>query len=202
MLARSSVIAGLAVIALTAGSVSAVAAIRDSPQRATVAGSNPMTSAVTCAVPRLPGTSVTVVLSDMPGYGRMAGGGMMQGWRATAGIGTSPNVMALRVSPQRAAAGTVSIVAYNRGMQVHELVVLPLSDGATAGSRSVGADGVISEAASLGEASENCGGGSGEGISPQSAGWVTLTLQAGRYELLCNLPGHYAAGMFAELDVR
>jgi len=26
-------------------------------------------------------------------------------------------------------------------------------------------------------------------------------LAAGRYELLCNLPGHYAAGMYTELDV-
>jgi hypothetical protein len=32
--------------------------------------------------------------------------------------------------------------------------------------------------------------------------WVTLHLAPGRYELICNLPGHYAAGMFAELDVR
>jgi uncharacterized cupredoxin-like copper-binding protein len=30
---------------------------------------------------------------------------------------------------------------------------------------------------------------------------VTLTLGPGSYELVCNLPGHYAAGMHAELDV-
>ena len=30
---------------------------------------------------------------------------------------------------------------------------------------------------------------------------MTLTLRAGRYELLCNEPGHYAAGMFTEFDV-
>jgi uncharacterized cupredoxin-like copper-binding protein len=32
-------------------------------------------------------------------------------------------------------------------------------------------------------------------------GWVTLALERGRYELVCNMPGHYAAGMHAELDV-
>ena len=31
---------------------------------------------------------------------------------------------------------------------------------------------------------------------------MTLTLAPGRYELICNLPGHYAAGMFTELTVR
>jgi uncharacterized cupredoxin-like copper-binding protein len=35
-----------------------------------------------------------------------------------------------------------------------------------------------------------------------AASWVTLTLRLGRYELVCNLPGHYAIGMHAELDVR
>jgi len=30
---------------------------------------------------------------------------------------------------------------------------------------------------------------------------VTMVLKPGRYEVLCNLPGHYAAGMYAELDV-
>ena len=40
-----------------------------------------------------------------------------------------------------------------------------------------------------------------DGIAPGAAGWVTLHLDPGRYELICNLPGHYAAGMYAELDV-
>jgi uncharacterized cupredoxin-like copper-binding protein len=31
---------------------------------------------------------------------------------------------------------------------------------------------------------------------------VNLHLAAGRYELICNLPGHYGMGMFTELDVR
>ena len=30
---------------------------------------------------------------------------------------------------------------------------------------------------------------------------MTLTLTPGRYELLCNLPGHYTGGMYTELDI-
>src|SRR5664280_1807138 len=36
----------------------------------------------------------------------------------------------------------------------------------------------------------------------RNTGWMTLQLPAGRYELVCNLPGHYAAGMRALLIVR
>ena len=56
-------------------------------------------------------------------------------------------------------------------------------------------------AGSVGEVSSSCGAGAGEGLTSGSTGWTTLTLPAGRYELVCNLPGHYAAGMYTELDV-
>ncbi len=32
--------------------------------------------------------------------------------------------------------------------------------------------------------------------------WLTVTLRPGRYELACNLPGHYAMGMHTGLEVR
>jgi uncharacterized cupredoxin-like copper-binding protein len=86
-------------------------------------------------------------------------------------------------------------------MMVHELVVLPLAQG-TVGSRTIGSDGQVDETDSLGEASNACGEGAGEGIPPGSASWVTLHLNLGRYELICNLPGHYARGMYTELDVQ
>jgi uncharacterized cupredoxin-like copper-binding protein len=73
--------------------------------------------------------------------------------------------------------------------------------GASAGTRAVGPDNRVSENGSVGEASADCGTGAGEGIAPGHASWVTLALKPGRYEVLCNLPGHYAAGMYSELDV-
>jgi len=39
------------------------------------------------------------------------------------------------------------------------------------------------------------------GAAATVLGWVTVNLTPGRYELLCNLPGNYAPGMHAELDV-
>jgi len=53
----------------------------------------------------------------------------------------------------------------------------------------------------VGEASASCAEGSGEGILPGALGWVTVTLRPGRYEIVCNLPGHYAAGMYAQITV-
>jgi uncharacterized cupredoxin-like copper-binding protein len=110
-------------------------------------------------------------------------------------------MMSVRVSPATTAAGVVSLNVTNTGSLTHELVVLPLPAGAEVGQRGVGPDGAVSETSGLGEASKNCGAGAGEGISPAGASWTTLRLAPGRYELMCNLPGHYAAGMYAELDV-
>jgi uncharacterized cupredoxin-like copper-binding protein len=38
-------------------------------------------------------------------------------------------------------------------------------------------------------------------MDPGAIGWEILTLQSGNYELICILPGHYAAGMHASLTV-
>ena len=53
----------------------------------------------------------------------------------------------------------------------------------------------------MGEASTSCGAGAGEGIRAGTVSWTTLTLAPGRYELICNLPNHYADGMYQELLV-
>lgn len=101
----------------------------------------------------------------------------------------------------RIPAGTVSLRVANTGSLVHELVLLPLPDGQEVGHRPVGTDGRVAETGSVGEASRTCGGGSGEGIDPGAIGWVTLSFQAGSYELVCNQAGHYVAGMYARLAV-
>ncbi|NYI41315.1 sulfocyanin-like copper-binding protein [Demequina lutea] len=136
------------------------------------------------------GTVVDVVAMDMAG-GRMMGSqrGMMGG------------AMALRSDRVDVPAGTVTLRLYNEGTITHELVVLPLADGQQVGERSVGADGRVSESGSLGEASKSGGEGAGDGIEPGTTGWVTLNLPAGRYEIVCNIEGHYAAGMYTLLVV-
>jgi len=41
----------------------------------------------------------------------------------------------------------------------------------------------------------------GDGMSPGARGWVSMDLKAGRYKLVCDVPWHYASGMFATLEV-
>ncbi len=147
-------------------------------------------STPTCTAPAgLPGVTVTVLLGDM-GMTRVMGG--------TAPLGAH---MMLRAAPAIVPTGTVTFVATNMGWRAHELVILPLADGEGAGQRIAGPDGKIDETGSLGEASASCASGAGEGLQAGTSGWTTLTLAPGRYELLCNLPNHYADGMHTELVV-
>lgn len=135
-------------------------------------------SRTTCTTPSLPGRVVNVTVTDMMGGG-----------------------MRVLATPASVPAGTVSLRVANTGTLTRELVVLPLAAGQPPGSRPIGPDSTVSEAGSLGEASATCAAGPGDGIGPGAASRVTLTLHPGRYELICNLPGHYARGMYTELDV-
>ncbi len=151
-----------------------------------------------CSVPaHLAGQPVSVMLGDAwmsPGTGSPAmGHGMMASRWGAAGNGM------LRAVPATVTPGTVTFVVRNVGSKTHEMVILPLSGAA--GQRVVGTDGTVDESGSLGEASNPCATGSGDGITAGSVSWVTVTLTPGRYELICNLPNHYAAGMYQEFDV-
>ena len=144
-----------------------------------------------CSPPTsLTGTVVDVTLADM-GMTEMA-------------AGTAPTSarMRLRALPVSVPAGLVTFVAANLGWRTHELVVLPLAPDASAGQRAPGTDGKVDETGSLAEASSSCSAGTGDGITAGSAGWTTVSLAPGRYELVCNLPNHYADGMRQELLVR
>ena len=153
-------------------------------------GSGYSYSRLTCAAPSpLPGRTVTVMLADM---------GMTQMMGGTAPLGAH---MMLRAVPATVPAGQVSLVASNMGWRTHELVILPLAGGAVAGQRVPGPDGKVNETGSLGEVSNSCAGAAGDGIKAGTVGWTTVTLAPGRYELVCNLPNHYADGMHQMLVV-
>lgn len=143
-----------------------------------------------CTTPNLSGTVVNVVLTNMGGPMMTQGNGMMFGG-------------AMRLSTDRAtvAQGTVSFLVSNYGSISHEMVILPLPDSQIVGTQPIDGNGRIDEAGNLGEASNSCGESAGEGIVPGASSWVTVTLTPGRYELVCNLPGHYAAGMYSQLTV-
>ncbi len=164
------------------------------------AGQSPswFASGSSCVTPQLPGTVVNVALTDMGGPMMGNDTGMMGG---SGDSGMSSGVMGLRLDQAQVAHGSVTFLATNDGNIDHELVVLPLSDSQSVGTRSVSGEGQADEDGNLGEASSNCSAGAGEGIAPGSSGWVTLKLAPGRYEVVCNLPGHYRAGMYSELTV-
>ena len=170
-----------------------------------------------CPAPALPGTVVDATLTDMGammGPGTM-GPGMMNPnglnpndylWPHMGMMGM-PGMQRISLSPANVAAGPVSFRVLNSGFLSHELVVLPLAQGQSPGQRSVGIDGKVDEAGSLGEASRTCGPDNGDeqtdnpGIAPGATGWTTINLPPGRYEVICNIAGHYGAGMYAALDV-
>ena len=146
-----------------------------------------------CSAPSLPGTVVDVRLMNM--------GGPMIGERTPKMDGWARGTMRIATSRRTVPAGTVSFRIANLGSLVHELVVLPLDRGAGVGQRTVGSDNSVAETGSRGEASRTCGSAGGDGIVPGALGWVTLELPSGDYELVCNLAGHYAAGMYTSLHV-
>jgi len=143
------------------------------------------------AAPKLPGTVVNVSLTNM--------GGSMMGGQGNGMMGGG--AMGLSADHATVPHGTVSFLVTNDGGIDHEMVVLPLDGSRTAGARSAGGDGKVDEAGSLGEASKTGGAGAGDGIAPGASGWVTVTLAPGHYELVCNLPRHYSAGMYTQLNV-
>jgi uncharacterized cupredoxin-like copper-binding protein len=143
------------------------------------------------AAPKLPGPVVNVSLTNM--------GGSMMGGQGNAMMGGG--AMGLSADQATVPHGTVSFLVTNDGSIDHEMVILPLADSQTVGTRSVGGDAKIDEAGSLGEASKTDGAGAGDGIAPGASGWVTVTLAPGHYELVCNLARHYGAGMYTKLNV-
>lgn len=81
-------------------------------------------------------------------------------------------------------AGKVTFSVTNTGKIQHEMVVLKTDlspDQIPAGTDA----GTVSEAASVGETGD---------MDPGTAKDVTLDLAAGKYLLICNEPGHFAAG--------
>lgn len=90
-------------------------------------------------------------------------------------------------------AGKVTFVVSNIGKIEHELVVIRTNRAP---------DALLVQA---GEASEAGSRGEVGPLRPLVADHLTLTLQPGRYVLVCNLDddgGHYEHGMFASLTVR
>ena len=95
-------------------------------------------------------------------------------------------------TPSAVPAGEVAFKATNAGTVAHEMVVLKTDKDVK--SLPTKSDGTVDEAAanSVGEVNDLDAGKSGS---------ATFRLTAGKYVLVCNLPGHYAAGMATAFTV-
>lgn len=126
----------------------------------------------------------------MLGHGEMMG--MAMGKR---GDGMPMAPMGIRVSAQTVPAGPVTFQVTNSSKQmVHEMVISPVKDTHTPLPYDKADEKVNEDAAGhLGEVAE---------LEPGDKGALTLTLKPGSYILYCNIPGHYALGMWTLLTVK
>jgi uncharacterized cupredoxin-like copper-binding protein len=114
----------------------------------------------------------------------------------SAGAVTSKPLVAVQVDEfsvfpgtQGAPKGKVRFVVTNIGKVEHEFVVLKTNK--PAGNLLKGK-----------EADETGAVGEIDGVPPGQARTLNLTLNRGHYALICNLPGHYKTGQFADFYVR
>jgi uncharacterized cupredoxin-like copper-binding protein len=91
--------------------------------------------------------------------------------------------------PAQVAHGAVSFNVSNAGNVEHEFVVVKTSKPA-------------SDLLKGGRADETGNVGEIGSVKPGQTKTLKLKLAAGHYALLCNLPGHYAAGQYADLNVQ
>ncbi len=126
--------------------------------------------------------------SSMDAFGDGPPMGMaMAADKTKATMGITPDVTTVK-------AGEITLIATNDSKDfIHEMVVAPVADPSTPLPYDKDEGAVDEEAAgAIGEVSET---------DPGDSGQVTLHLKPGTYVLFCNVPGHYAMGMWTLLTV-
>jgi uncharacterized cupredoxin-like copper-binding protein len=127
----------------------------------------------------------TLVLVACGGDDGESGGA---GGTVNVALGTSDNEYAMTPDPAEAAAGSVTFTLTNGGKLQHEMVVIRTDKGAA----NLGTDGEADETGAVDEITVDAG----------QSGDLTVDLPAGAYALVCNLAGHYQAGMYADFTVK
>ncbi len=142
------------------------------------------------ALPAFAATTVHVKLTDQNTDAALAGD---MGMNMSADM--SQAIMFVTADTQTVPAGEVTFEVSNEAKGfVHEMIVAPAPADGTPLPYDPKTDLVDEDAAgALGEVSE---------LAPGKSGSVTLDLKPGTYVLLCNLKGHYMAGMWTTLTVK
>jgi uncharacterized cupredoxin-like copper-binding protein len=114
----------------------------------------------------------------------------------TAGAVTRSKVVPVKLNEfnilpakQGAPSGKVTFVLKNTGKLKHEFVVIKTAKAAGSLLKGDEAD----ETGAVGEVGD---------LKPNQSKKLTLQLKKGHYALICNLPGHYKFGQFADFYVR
>jgi uncharacterized cupredoxin-like copper-binding protein len=143
----------------------------------------------------LSGTANAATLVSVELWDKGAAMEMPQGLAyATPGADLSKATMGIKATPASAPAGIVSFKVTNTSEDtVHEMIVMYLADPAQPlpyidGDKRVDED----KAGDKGEVSE---------LDPGKSGTLTVALKPGKYLLICNVPGHFAAGMWTTFEV-
>ncbi len=102
--------------------------------------------------------------------------------------------MGITIYQNKIKAGPVTFeVKNNSEKTIHEMLVLPIKNTTTPLPYIKDENRLDEDKTnSLGEVSE---------LDPGKSGTLTLTIKPGKYLLVCNVPGHYAAGMWTLLTV-
>jgi len=107
--------------------------------------------------------------------------------RAEDNMGVTPNIIDVP-------AGKVTFKVLNVSTDtIHEMVVSKLS----------GPDGTLPFNADINRVDEDAAGSLGEvsELDPGASGELTINMEPGTYALYCNIPGHYADGMWDVITV-
>jgi uncharacterized cupredoxin-like copper-binding protein len=115
--------------------------------------------------------------------------------QAAAAASTSAGPVAVSLSemkvvpaPESTKGGKVTFDVKNAGALPHEMVVIKTDKKADA----LGSGTKVPETGSVGETGD---------VAAGKSKTLSLTLKPGHYALICNIPGHYAAGMHADFIV-
>jgi len=153
----------------------------------------PLTALLTatlCAGASTAATVVDVSLWDK-GAAMPMGSGMTYG---IMGMNMSMATMGIKAAPATAAAGVVTFHVTNTSKDtIHEMIVMYLADP-NRPLPYIDAEQRVDEdkAGDKGEVSE---------LDPGASGSLSVVLKPGKYLLICNVPGHFASGMWTEFEV-
>ena len=136
-------------------------------------------------------TVVTVTLWDKGSSTPM---GTDMAYMAGSGMDMSKATMGVTAAPATAKTGVVTFQVTNSSKDtIHEMIVMYLADPSKP-LPYISADNRVDEdkAGDKGEVSE---------LNPGASGTLTVFLKPGKYLLICNVPGHFEAGMWTEFEV-